>query len=297
MNDYVPSEPFVKGASPRGATWRGKLLRCPQLFAYDYLIGYNVFPDGPPPISDPLQIGIEVHEALEARFRRIAGERSVPHSSRFLKRPEAHRAFEQVVEGLPSWLRSAKVLGVEKSVCVWVNDRGRLVPPPSDAEARLAYAREKPRPFKAGPYPHTMRIDLEVQLVNGKVREIDWKTAWRTSGRVADDKLEGFLGNLQFTGVDAYGRAAWGDRYDGTFAILAPKAKARKKAGVLDVTPPREAQRRFGRAVVHSERTFRFLWQLYGTDFEAWPAVLSEQGPCKDRYGNCPYLKPCRGQW
>lgn len=293
--------PFYAGGSPRGASFRRVILQgCPFKLAMAWYAPKTIaYPQGEPKVADPLDIGIQTHEALEARFRRLDGERGIPHPETLLKRDEARNAYRQTMQALPDWVLSSHIVGVESSGVVWVDDDANvLFRPPEDAAERLELARRRPpEPFVAGPYPHTHRPDLVVQLPNKKVRVIDWKTAWTVGFRAKQDKARGFDGNLQFTGLDAWGRRTFGKDYDGVWVILAPKAKyKRARVGVLDVTPTSIARRRFGHTVVYSETLFRAIYKRYRKlPWDRWPAVLAEQGPCRDRYGECEFYAPCRG--
>jgi hypothetical protein len=135
----------------------------------------------------------------------------------------------------------------------------------------------------------TARIDLIVQQPDASVVFIDHKTTYK----VDEKKKRGFglLGAL--LGHHVIGRRAYGDNFAGVrlnMIGLRPGSQRFKRF------PPEPAPFAMGEMEQQLIDRQAIIDQLDASGRDPWryPKALSEQGPCEDRYGPCPFRDLCR---
>lgn len=291
MSRYVTA-----GASNRGGSVKTTLLRCPRRFALERLLHVDH------EVSEPLARGILVHAAVAQHNARVMSRQNgwdsdwatpteaIDHEVATSLQPVFAKVRDEALDlwhlyeaspmATPTW----DVLAVEHPVELWLDGDGKLLEnEPNDAQARRMRAALRPlAPFPDAPYLHTGRLDSLIRY-RGRIRIHDVKTA----ARVGKKKIEAYQLTLSFAGYDAWGRLHY-PNYDGVHAIFVDRGRRKVEARELHVTA--ETRRLFGLACVEFEERFERLARRQPLD---WPAVLSEQGPCFDRYGQCPYVRAC----
>ncbi len=281
------------GPSGRGASWWENLGRCPQRWAYDYLNGT----EGRKPSSAPALIkGTLVHIGLAHFYESVRREQEgslnpslVPihgpvaavHAKARLEAGEDHTnpwhkyadTAAKAVERYVQWVgpsRQPEIIAVEK--------RYEINIPLVEEHVGAEYAR------------YSCRVDLVAKDSNGKVWFTDHKT---TSGQVNATKKQGFTLSLQFLGLMRIGRMIYGDDFGGTMINLV--ALTDKSGEPIRVKPQMApwAVGCFDQVLL--DRAF-LLKGLIDQErpLHSWPKALTEQGPCLDRYGPCPYTMRCR---
>jgi hypothetical protein len=136
---------------------------------------------------------------------------------------------------------------------------------------------------------YTVRIDLIGQNPDNSVVFIDHKTTYKVDER----KKRGFglLGALM--GHHVIGRRAYGDNFAGVrlnMIGLRPGSQRFKRF------PPEPAPFAMGEMEQQLIDRQAIIDQLDASGRDPWryPKALSEQGPCEDRYGPCPFRDLCR---
>ena len=290
------SGPSIRGWSEQD------LIRCPQRWAFQRLLRLSSAP------SPALIRGGLVHEGIMHYWLQRQGHSEAldPVFATRAKAAElgwgtehtdlACKAVQRFGEYADLHLRHLRVLAVEHPGEVWC-DGGAIVPPPADAEARrLAAADADPRAFYAmgAPWLSTFRADLIAVDAAGNPIVIDWKTGYKFDAM----KRRGFDRSGQFFQYHYWGRAAYGERFGGVWigAINLGLVEDGKPRAIelLDVPFAPWPTARFPRAVTDRAETIARLL-AEGRDVHDYPRAYSEQGPCTDRYGICPFWDACGG--
>ena len=290
------SGPSIRGWSEQD------LIRCPQRWAFSRLLR---LPSAPSPA---LMRGGLVHEGIMHYWlgRTRHPEALDPVFSVRAKAAELGWADEHVgiacdavrrfADYADVHLASMQVLGIEHPGELWCAD-GAVVPVPADAEARREAAQAKdPRAFYAmgAPWLSTFRADLIALDAGGRPIIIDWKTGYRFDAM----KRRGFDRSGQFLQYHFWGRAAYGDGFGGVWIgaidLGAVESGKGKPISLIEVPFAPWPTARWPRAVSdRAEHIARLL--AADRDPNDFPRAYSEQGPCTDRYGVCPYWDACGG--
>ncbi len=228
--------------------------------------------------------------------------------------PIAQRAVEQLIPIFEIKYPADKydIWGIEHQSELWCAD-GEVVAPPADAEQRRLLARTPgvaaAREFYAlgAPWLSTFRADIML-APKGSLNPfiVDWKTGWRLDPA----KESGFSRSGQFLQYALWGWAAYGERWSGTYVGFVNLTQAggspdKQNAGVrpktsrpvpmftqLQIHSEPQLIRRFPRAVCDRAEYLAALLRRR-SDLYEWPRILSEQGPCTNRYGQCGYWSVC----
>lgn len=298
------------GMSPRGWSFRSKMLYCAQEWAYTYPLGYRTE-------TEPLVRGSLVHLGLahyRARIQaaqngwdpdayytshdaiEIVAEREddrridqakPPMWRKFVAQSKLtvdNRRAHDVAEGMP------KIIAVEHLLGGWF-DRDGMVEAPPDAEHRLSLMGKGIEGWKAlahlgAPYYHSARADWIYQS-GGYYWIGDTKTAFK----VDRTKIDGYAMSGQMHGLSWFGLQAYGERFGGITVDFAVMSTQQFPQHRMPAAPG--AVRDFPLAVVESEeRLARLL--LEDRPFHRYPKSLNEQ-VCVRRYGpRCPHYERCR---
>jgi len=182
---------------------------------------------------------------------------------------------------------------------IWY-ENGKMVPAPSDAEARRSAARERRWPdFYAmgSPWLSTFRLDLFGRMVTSNRRAvIDWKTG----GQLNAKKIRGFGVSGQFVQAVLWGSENFSD-FAGAYVGFIHLGNIGKGIRTIAECFPSfmapvgvDGLKAFAWSVqFHNENLARLLEKKI--DYSAWPRAFAEQGPCEDRYGPCPFMNRCMG--
>jgi hypothetical protein len=311
--------PF-SGPSTRGWSQQD-LMVCPQAWAFARLLSVKQN------ANEALVRGGLVHEgAMHYWLKRakqphlsldVAVERKAEHEH--ANAPDqpwlrevgtAQRALAQYAVWCDTTLNQYVPWGIEHAYECWFQD-GRMVDPPPDAERRRSlaaqYGVEAARELYAlgAPWLSTGRADLLAAYGGMNMPMIiDWKTGWKLDAA----KRGGFTRSGQFMQYWIWGRAAYGANFGGvkvgfinlSYAgeVASGGARPKKSGGygepfsLFDVVPEAKLVMRFPWAVQDRAEQIAALLKS-GRSLYEWPRVFSEQGPCTNRYGTCPYWSPC----
>lgn len=143
-------------------------------------------------------------------------------------------------------------------------------------------------------YPYSMRLDLITER-DGRI----WVNDHKSTGYVNKRKLLAFSLAGNILALQWWGKRAYGDRLGGVvlriieWGAVKPGMTA-KKIRLLAVEPASapEALERWPETVRFTAEIKPWLRTTFG---DRWPMALSEQGPCFDRYSDCPFVEIC--QW
>jgi hypothetical protein len=194
-----------------------------------------------------------------------------------------------------------EVIAVEEAVSMWVDHTG-IVDPPADADARLDVIERGDDPeailesTEGPPFYYTARLDLVVRDRSGFYDIPDYKSASRIS-RVLKDS---YAIDLQFLGLRHLGEEAYGTDMG---RVLIAFINARE-VELWPVPIGRRAYKRFGQQVCHATAIVHGMvkhWirrRAEGTD----PNVIVEDFRavhngivCHHRYGECGMRSWCWG--
>jgi hypothetical protein len=288
------------GSSGRGWSWREALLRCPQQFAYEKLLGLQRENREALIKGSLVHIGL-AHANVELLCEQNGWENDhMPWRDAIaeLALQEDHEighgeAWQQWVElatgTVADYLAQREaptVIAVEHRVEMWIDADGSLVDPPVDAEKRSAMATDPKLALMGPPYLHTSRIDLLERDRYGRYWVTDYKTCYVIDAR----KRDGFALSGQILGLTLWGAKTYGRDFGGSALQMLRLIKKRDRFPRVIPSPAPWALKEWGKSVVESEER---LARLLAKDPRHWPKTFSEQGPCMDRYGPCSYRDYC----
>lgn len=285
-------------SSARGWSFKAEALRCMQRWAYDHLDylraaavqGSNtallrsldgIVSAGPSPAQAK---GIAVHAALAARNL----GRSV--QSELAGIEPAARAFADVAARVADrW----PLTDIERGEVVMVEEQVHVRLPNERRQPWVLLTRQGTLHRTTEDFVHTVRFDLVVRDRRGKHWVIDYKT---TSGPIDRRKKEGFILSGSILGLILVGQQRFGAQFGGVRLVLIPLVDGRKPQTLKPKAAP-WAVRSFARTIAEAEARIAALVDAaqhgHLRSIHEVPKTLSEQGPCMDRYGRCPYFERC----
>ena len=192
------------GPSERGWHRVETFLRCPQLYAYKYLLGSLDAPvEGLEDSADPLERGAMGHIGMAHHYARL-------HASQRGEDPDAFHTPESAVallgerKGWQRWIPLASA-AVAAYAARYAMDRLEILDVEEVYSAWVGAGPGSPR------YLYTQRADLAARFPDGKIRILDHKFL----SRVDSASLKAYSVSGQFLGLAHFGRARWGDAFGG----------------------------------------------------------------------------------
>ncbi len=268
--DYLPDGGgrilINTGPSPKSMHQIESVATCPQLYAWKYASG----PAGERAGHDALVKGSLLHSGAAHHYIR-------------LQRPDLAERFYSPVEAIDRVAAVFGAIGERWRPVIQEALRGYLAN--YTVERFTVVGVETLVEANIGPYVRTMRWDLVVEDMAGKV----WLYDHKTTGRIENRTMARFTLSLQALALQYLGRLMYGERFGGV------------RINLVSVNPPGhflraspepapEALARFPRAVVDAEETIA-RYALREPD--NYPRVYSEQ-VCVTPYGRCDGHDLCR---
>jgi hypothetical protein len=270
--------PLLLDAGPSSHGWHktATWLRCPQLWAYQNLLGIDF------PASDPLVKGSLVHiGTAHVHARRVCVDMGWPLDT--YETPA--RAIERVAEAEQakrggSWLAwvdltKAAVAAYERNTAI-ENLTWRVVGVEVEFKAEIEG------------FPYTQRIDLVLQhRTTGQIMVDDTKTTSARLGSAATDRAYGLSG--QFMGMRWFGSQRFGDKFGGVRIryVQLPTGEV----ALRDLPAAPWAYQRFPSVVAEARRAMERS-KTEGRDPWGYEMKLSEL-VCEHRYGPCEASQLC----
>lgn len=269
------------GPSERGWHRTEAMLRCPQLFAWKYVVRQ---PEIVSIAKDPLIRGTLGHVGLAHHYARLAAVQRRLDPDMF---HDPLAAVDLMVPRLRNQSQAAGEIAerfrepVKAALRDYFSHYGY--------EQLTVLGVEAPAEMVFGPDPvahrMTQRIDLEVEDEKGRV----WLWDHKFVGRISRDSVLRYTLSGQFLEMVWQGRQRHGDRFAGIKINFVAMQKPTKFLRTIPEPAP-AALRRFPQNVVDAEQ----LIQLCSTrDPYNWPRAISEQ-VCVTPYGLCEAFELCR---
>jgi RecB family exonuclease len=257
------------GPTDRGAHRLETFARCPQLFAYKYVLKLEM------PRTMPLVRGSLGHVGLAHVYaRRLARAKKLdpemywePHQAIDLAVPEHGQLGQKLAP-----LAKEALTAYEE---YW------------DSEVSEIVAVEHPIATTVGGYRYTGRIDLILKDRFGRYTVVDHKF----TSQIARKTEERYILALQFLGLSHIGSQLFGTHFNGVQVNLVG-CGADFKFKRVPVEPAPDALSRFPDTVRDIEEGITRLMQS-GRDPWAWPRNHSEL-MCLHTYGKCDGWQLCR---
>lgn len=276
------------GPSSRGSHRLGSFARCPQLFAYEQLLGLDLGDRG------PLVRGSIGHVGLAHHFARKRAERLEEDPERFYPVEEAmglaaHEFGEMGMHFLPIAARAvaayiaANAFTVREILYVEHEVRARVRWEPEYVVAR------PDRKDKA--YLITQRFDCVYKDSAGKI----WIEDHKFAARILAKTVSRYALSSQFHLMQWFGHALYGDDFGGARINLIECSESPDKPVKLEslpVEPAPNAVRRYTRNLCDLEEQIEDL-AAEGRDPWDYPMACHEQ-VCMTPYGRCDAWDLCR---
>lgn len=277
------------GESGVGGSFHEYLLRCPQRFAYRYILELEEKASQALSRGALVHVGCSHYEArLQARQQGWTGENGGPPPATAYHDPITAVA----VAGRQRGATEAYVVTAQRAVNRYMNwraleERRYAV---LAIEHRVSVTFAGVREVLGEPYgDYSVRYDLVLQGRDGRIYVEDHKT---TGGVVDGRKKAAFTLSISILGLQKVGRMTYGEKFGG---VRLNMISLRDDCPPVRIEPQiaPHALRQFEQTVLDRQYALDAL-KKSGRDPWNWPKALSEQGPCMDRYGPCPFRDHCR---
>jgi hypothetical protein len=271
------------GPSERGAHRLESMLKCPQLYAYSYLLarqrgdGAVVEAFG---ASEPLVRGTMLHVGLAHHYARIRAAQRGENPEEFYEPHDAieaaidtmNRAEQRTAEGL-----RARVHGViDKYVAHYGEERQEIVEVEQPVEATI------------GGHRVTQRWDLVTKDLAGRY----WITDHKGAAKIESKTFRRYTLSIQFLVMHTIGALTFREKFGGIRinVVSFEGAPERYRFARASPEPAPFALSRLPRTIADAEGLIKFY-----ENFDPWEytRVFSEQ-VCLGPYGPCPGMELCR---
>lgn len=261
------------GPSERGWHHAQTMLRCPQLYAYKYLLQCIEATK-----AEPLIKGSLGHIGLAHHYARLQATQLGDDPERFYS-PEA--AIRLLAARYGSHWQAWQDLAIETVNAYISYYRIEWL--------RIIAVEEQMRMEIAG-HTFTQRADLIVQQRDGLVLIVDHKTA----GYVGKDPMERYRLSGQFLGMQHFGPMLYPENFGGVrgnFLGLRAESNPNYRFKRKPPHPAPHAMACFPQAIIDAEEDIRRGLES-GRDPWYWPKRLNES-ICQTLYGPCPGTQWC----
>jgi hypothetical protein len=261
------------GASPRGWSRLSTILRCPQQYAYTYILSEEDGGGRSGGNSPALIKGSLIHTGLAHHYRRMMADQQGEDREQWYE-PMIAMQFQAAAEGV-DWIDCLEAS--QDCVKDYISHYG--------VEEFKVVAVEEMISTQIGEHLVTGRADLIIQQRStGKVWIVDHKSTGRISG--AQSKYYGISGQL--IGYEYMGREIFGEHWGGM--LLNQVQHTKPKYNRVELPPAPNMLARFPQVVRDAEER---IAQLESRDVHNYPMAMNEL-TCYHRYGACNFVDKCR---